>query len=128
MILVFLPHCPHKEICKKEFSWIFFHSYKYLQYFSAFGNYMSTYQWHFCILKILYISWGFSLCYIIIWDHHTWNLLLELNGISATFLLCFLNSATFPTDSSANFSKADSVASPTHSLLSEKKKYIIRLE
>ena len=52
MVLVFLAHCPHTEICKLEFSWIFFHSHKYLQYFSASGNYMSTYQGHFCICKI----------------------------------------------------------------------------
>ena len=52
MLLVFLAQCPHTEICKMEFAWIFFHSHKYLQYFNAFGNYMSTYQKHFCIWKI----------------------------------------------------------------------------
>ena len=44
IFLVFLAQCPHTEI--------FFHSYKYLQYSNAFGNYMSTYQKHFCIWKI----------------------------------------------------------------------------
>ena len=51
-ILVFLAQCPHTEIGKMEFAWIFFNSHKYLQYFNAFGNYTSTNQKHFCIWKI----------------------------------------------------------------------------
>ena len=35
MLLVFLAQCPHTEICKMEFVWIFFHSHKYLQYFET---------------------------------------------------------------------------------------------
>ena len=44
MLLVFLAQCPHTEICKITFARIFLHSQKYLWYFNAFGNYLSTYQ------------------------------------------------------------------------------------
>ena len=46
----------------------------------------------------------------------TWNLVVELNGISATLRFSFLYSATFPTLSSQHLSRAVSDASPVHSL------------
>ena len=46
----------------------------------------------------------------------TWYLLEELNGISAIFLFLRRNSVTCPMDSSTHFSRADSDASPLHSL------------
>lgn len=46
----------------------------------------------------------------------TWYLLVELNGISATFLFLSLILLTEPQDSSIHLSKADSEASPATSL------------
>lgn len=45
----------------------------------------------------------------------TWYLLVELKGISATFLFFSLMSLTEPDDSSMHFSRADSEASPATS-------------
>ena len=49
-------------------------------------------------------------------NHCTWYLLVELNGISQTFLLVLRNSSTCPIDSSTHLSSADSEASPLQSL------------
>lgn len=46
----------------------------------------------------------------------TWYLLVELNGISATFLFLSLISLTDPQESSMHFRRADSEASPATSL------------
>lgn len=48
---------------------------------------------------------------------HTWYLLVELKGISATFLFLSLMAFTEPQDSSMHFSRADSEASPATSRL-----------
>lgn len=45
----------------------------------------------------------------------TWYLLVELKGISATFLFFSLMAFTEPHDSSMHFSRADSEASPATS-------------
>lgn len=45
----------------------------------------------------------------------TWYLLVELKGISATFLFLSLMILTEPQDNSMHFSKADSEASPATS-------------
>lgn len=45
----------------------------------------------------------------------TWYLLVELKGISATFLFLSLMALTEPLDSSMHFSSADSEASPATS-------------
>lgn len=47
----------------------------------------------------------------------TWYLLVELKGISATFLFLSLMALTEPHDSSIHFSRADSDASPATSRL-----------
>ena len=46
----------------------------------------------------------------------TWYLLVELNGISISFLFAARYADTFPTLSSQHFNRADSDASPLHSL------------
>lgn len=51
---------------------------------------------------------------------HTWNLLVELKGISATFLFCALMLITSPRMTSENFSRAVSEASPTTTLCGHK--------
>lgn len=51
---------------------------------------------------------------------HTWNLLVELKGISATFLFCALMLITSPKMTSENFSRAVSEASPTTTLCGHK--------
>jgi len=48
----------------------------------------------------------------------TWYLLVELNGISQIFLLRALYSVTRPMESSTHLRRADSEASPLHSLFS----------
>lgn len=50
----------------------------------------------------------------------TWYLLVELKGISATFLLRSRISFTEPEDNSMHFSRADSEASPATSLWGER--------
>lgn len=52
--------------------------------------------------------------------HYTWYLLVELKGISATFLLRSRISFTEPEDNSMHLSRADSEASPATSLCGER--------
>ena len=53
---------------------------------------------------------------VIFWFPLTWYLLEELKGISTIFLLRRRNSVTWPMDNSTHFNRADSEASPLHSL------------
>lgn len=57
---------------------------------------------------------------------HTWYLLVELKGISATFLFRSRISFTDPEDSSMHLSRADSEASPATSLCGRQKAWSVR--
>ena len=79
----------------------------------------------FCILRIIIkkiciwvvISTQLVQFWSLIGYHNlTWYLFVELNGISQILLFLCLNWITFPMESSTHFRRADSEASPLHSL------------